>query len=817
MKILKFGGSSVASAESIQCVTDIVKKQYALSAKLVVIVSALGGVTDLLIKAGHEAVRGDIEYKQTIDLIKDRHICVIETLLAEEALDNGKIHLEEQIHAMSDLVHGIYLIHELSKRTQDELMSFGERLSAYIVNAALQMVIPQSRFFDARKFIKTDKNFGNAKINEEHTYALIREHLSDPTVLPVVTGFIGSTEQQETTTLGRGGSDFTASIIGAALSADEIQIWTDVDGVMTADPKKVQNAFALKEMTYKEAMEISHFGAKVIYPPTISPACHANIPIWIKNTFNPLAPGTLIRAQTQNNVKSLIRGITSISGIALLRIEGSGIVGVCGMSKRLFTALAERGINVMIITQGSSEHSICLAVTIDCAHSAQEGIEHEFAFDMIAGLIEPVKIETGVTIVAVVGEQMRDAPGVSGTLFGALAKNGINIDLIAQGSSQYNITFVIKKVDEIKALNVIHEEFFLSPTKKLHVFLSGVGLIGRTLLSLIKTHQTMLQKEYGLEIKMVGVMNSKVMQIHDPHLTVDNWEQALDHAREPSSMTAFINEMKRLNLSNSVFVDCTASDSVPTFYPGILSSNISIVTPNKRANSGRYQEYKTLKELAKRKKITYSYEANVGGGLPIISTINNLLSSGDRIIKIEAVLSGTLSYIFSAFMQGARFSDVVKEAQDKGYTEPDPRDDLNGMDVMRKLLILARECNHILEMDDLSITPFLPEECFLADGVAAFYQALKNNDDALSQLRRQAQNEGKALRYVALFEKGKGSIALQSVNADHPFYGLAGGDNIIALTTERYCDFPLVIQGKGAGALVTAGKVLAGIIDSGRD
>jgi aspartokinase/homoserine dehydrogenase 1 len=815
MRIVKFGGSSVATAERIGKVVDIINDLYLTSPELIVVVSALGGVTDLLIKAGEQAVGGDESYKDTLKEIKKRHEDIAHAFTHKHSELNE--HLSSEFKNLHDLLHGIFLVRELSKRALDELMSYGERLSTYLVTAGLQRLIAKAEFFDARKFIKTDRNFGSAKVNYEDTYALIRKQFVPHESLPVITGFIGSTEMGETTTLGRGGSDFTASLVAAALGAAEIQIWTDVDGVMTADPRKVKRAFPLAQMTYKEAMEISHFGAKVIYPPTIVPAYQANIPIRIKNSFNPAASGTLVSSLVSAQ-KAPICGISSISDITLLRVEGTGIVGVSGMSKRLFSALAERNINVMLITQGSSEHSICIAITPECGMSAKEAAEKEFAHDMQIGLIDPIIIETGLSIIAIVGEQMRDTTGVCGILFGALARNGINIDVIAQGSSQYNVSFVVKRRDEIKALTVIHEEFFLSPTKRLHVFLVGVGLIGDMLLKLIKAHQAMLQERYGLEISIIGVSNSKKMYIsNQDDINVDNAQQLLQAQGEAAHLQVFIDRMKTLNLRNSIFVDCTASQYVSEVYAEILNANISIVTPNKRANSGSYQGYKDLQQLAKRKQVKFSYEANVGGGLPIISTINNLLCSGDKIVRIEAVLSGTLSYIFSVFMQGAPFSEVVKQAQSKGYTEPDPRDDLNGMDVMRKLLILARECGHVIELDDLEIQSFLPAECFAAESVDEFYKILAKQDDYFAKMREQCLREEKVLRYIALFENGKGTISLQSVGREHPFYNLPASDNIIALLTERYHASPLVIQGKGAGSEVTAGKVLAGIIDCGRE
>lgn len=810
MRILKFGGSSVGSPERIINMMKIVKEKYDESQHLGIVVSAFGGVTDQLIQISTQAVQADPEYRYMLSQLQNKHLHFAETLVSKEFLAETSEKLSIFFNELNNALHGVTLIKELSKRTQDFIMSFGEQLSAYIISQGMRSLIPSAVFLDARELVKTDRSFGSARINYKQTFPLIQKWFNDYSSMPVITGFIGSTEQRETTTLGRGGSDFTASIFGAALNAKEIEIWTDVSGVMTADPRKVLQAFPIAAMSYKEALEMSHFGAKVLHPPTIAPALQRNIPLSIKNTFEPKAAGTFISHSNQNS-EALICGISSIDHIALLRIEGSGMVGVCGVAMRLFGALAKHEINVILISQGSSEHSICFAISPQSALQAKEAIESEFFLEMQAGLIDPVVIENDLSIIAVVGENMRKTPGISGRLFGALGKNGINVSAMVQGSSEYNISVVIKKEDESKALNVIHEEFFLSHQTTLNVFLVGTGLIGSTLLEQICKQLPVLKQEQAIDIRIVGLAGSRNMCFNCSGIDLNRWQDTLQHQSEPMQIDEFINKMKASNLMNSIFVDCTASEEIANSYGSILAANISIVTPNKKANSGKYETYCTLKELSRKRGVKFLYETNVGAGLPIISTVNDLLRSGDKIIKIEAILSGTLSYLFNAFEKGKSFSSALREAQQKGFTEPDPREDLNGRDVMRKLLILARECGHALELQDILLEPLLPQECFNGT-VDEFYQKLEACDATYNQKRDQAAQKGQVLRYIAEFENGKASITLQAVDANHPFYHLSGSDNIIALTTERYQETPLVIKGQGAGAAVTAGEVFADII-----
>jgi aspartokinase/homoserine dehydrogenase 1 len=814
-KVLKFGGSSVGTPERIQSVIEIVREAYASTPHIAVVVSAFGGTTDQLITLGKNAVQGKSDGQNILTDVIERHKTAANTLISQERLAEALKALEQTFSELRNVLEGIFLVKELSPKTLDLLMSFGERLSAFIIAEAILPHISQAKFLDARSYIKTDRSFGAARVDFNETNKNISHCYQEfPGVLPIMTGFIGSSKENDTTTLGRGGSDYTAAIVGAALNANVIEIWTDVNGVMTADPRKEPYAFSIPEMSYKEAMEMSYFGAKVIHPPTIIPALEKNIPLLIKNSFNPEAAGTLIGTSSSKS-ESLICGISSIDNAVLLCIQGSGMVGVCGIAKRLFGALAEKGINIILISQGSSEHSICVAVSPPVADLAKEAIEKEFALEIKSYIIDEVTIERNLSVIAVVGEKMCRTPGISGKLFGALGKNGINVIAITQGSSELNITVVVKKEDEIKAIRVVHEAFFLSPRKTLNVFLVGVGLIGRTLLEQIESHTQSLRNEYALDIRVIGLANSRKMAFNQLGVRLDEWNAVLDQAAEKMDINAFIERMLHLNLINSIFVDCTSDQAVSDAYEKILNASFSIVTPNKKANSGPYDNYKKLKEVTAKNGTKFLYGSNVGAGLPIISTINELVRSGDKILKIEAILSGTMSYLFNTFTEGKVFSDVVQEAQKKGYTEPDPRDDLIGMDVARKLLILARECNYPLEMDDIVVEKILPEDCFKASSIADFYERLKNHDSLLEAKRRDAQRENKVLRYIAKFENGQGSVSLQSVSPEHPFYHLSGNDNIIAIKSEFYQKNPLVIQGQGAGAEVTAGKVLADIVKLG--
>lgn len=814
-KVLKFGGSSVGSPDRIQNVLQIVKACYNGQHPLIVVVSAFGGVTDQLIAAAKTAA-GHSVYKVLWTALKERHVATAERLIPPENLPKALQVIEKEFQSLSNILEGLYLVKELTAKTLDEVMSFGERLSAFIISEAMKAVVPETAYGDARQWIKTDRNFGEARVDYVETNQRVKKHFDHSQTISIVTGFIASSHQDETTTLGRGGSDFTASIIGSALGAQEIEIWTDVDGVMTADPRKEENAFPIAEMSYREAMEMSHFGAKVIHPPTMTPAMKKNIPILIKNSFNPRAVGTRISDKPSQS-GAQICGISSIDQVALLGLQGSGMVGVCGIAKRLFGALADKGISVILISQGSSEHSICFAISPQFVEDAVQAIQKEFVLEMKAQLIDEVTIERELSVIAAVGENMRRIPGISGKLFGALGKNGINVIAIAQGSSELNVSFVVEKADEVKAIKTIHEAFFLSPVTTLNLFIAGTGLIGSTLLQLIQRHAKTLADSHALHVRVVGLADSRHLLMEAKGLGLENWKMRLHQSQDKMNISLFVERMLDLNLPNTIFVDCTSSQHVTEAYGKILDASVAIVTPNKKANSGPFEQYQRLKSIADRRRARFFYGANVGAGLPIISTIREMLRSGDKIVKIEAILSGTLSYLFNTFTGEKPFSQVVREAKAKGYTEPDPRDDLSGMDFARKLLILSRESGYPLEMEGISLQRFLPEHCFDDSSVEEFYSRLQKEDTRLDGLVRKAAAEGKRLRYMASLENGKGDVSLQAIDSTHPFYNLYASDNIIAITTEFYRDQPLVIKGPGAGAEVTAAKVLADIVRIGTE
>lgn len=810
MKVLKFGGTSVGSVDSIKQVAAILGGLHKKKQKFIVVCSAMSGVTNTLVELGQKASTTDATYTQVLKSLEQKHVQAAKTLLDVKAQSKAVAQIKLLINELQDLLHGIFLLKELSPRTNDLLLSFGERLSCYLVAEYVKQEGIPVDFLDAREVVRTDANFGNARVDFKKTDKLIKEYLKDRKHSVVVTGFIGSTDKNETTTLGRGGSDYTASIFGAAVDTDAIEIWTDVDGVMTADPRKVKSAFTLDEVSYVEMMELSHFGAKVIYPPTLQPAFKKRIPIWIKNTFNPEFIGTLISEKTKNS-NYLVKGVTSIENISLLNLTGSGMVGVPGVSGRLFGALARHQINVVLITQASSEHSICFVIDSKDTNRARVAVEEEFTYEMQQGKIDKLVEKHELAIVAIVGDNMRNTPGISGKLFGSLGKNGINVVAIAQGSSEINLSVVIPKTDLTKALNIIHESFFISDTKDMNVFIVGVGLIGGTLIKQIQKQASYLSKEKNIKINIVGLANSKKMLIQPNGIALSSWKDKLDNA-DKADIKSFVKKMIELNLPNTIFVDNTSHKEVVEHYHSILDASISVVTPNKLANSSLFKDYKKLQETAFKRRVKFLYETNVGAGLPVISTLNDLKDSGDKIIRIEGILSGTLSYIFNTFKGDKKFSDVVKEAKEKGYTEPDPRDDLNGKDVARKILILSREAGFEMEMDDVVIENILPAPCLKAKTVEEFFVQLEKNNDVFSKRREEADKAGKVLRFIAKLEDGKATVSLQSVDTAHPFYSLSGSDNMISFTTERYKDRPLVVKGPGAGAEVTAAGVFADIL-----
>lgn len=803
MKILKFGGSSVANAENIKKVIQIVDNSSKKHRDLVVVVSALGGVTDSLIKIAFLAADNQSEYQALMEEIFAQHNQAIKKLVKSNKQKQVLAEIEKNYHELKETLQGIALLGELSLRSLDKVMSFGEQLSAFIISEAMNNQKAVCRFVDARTLIKTDNNFGSANVEMQKTFKLISTYFKINPGLSLMGGFIASNDEGITTTLGRGGSDYTASLVGAALEAEVVEIWTDVDGVMTADPRKVAEAFPLLRISYEEAGELAHFGAKVIHPKTMKPAQLKNIPIDIKNTFNPQGKGTRI-----NNEKSkqgfLITGISSLNKVALLRIQSNNDISIGEIATRIFDILSRLDIEILLITQASYEQSLSVAINNQQAPKAKAALEKFFVWELKAEQMLPISIEENLSIVAIVGKQMKGTPGISARFFSTLGNNKINVVAIAQGSSELNISVVISSEDETKALQAIHEAFFKSDNKFINLFLVGTGLIGGTLLKQIKEAQ--------LPIQLCGLANSDNMLLDNKGISVKDWKQKLIKG-QTAQLENFVCQMIKLNLPNSVFVDCTASEEIVAVYENIIKADIAIVTPNKKANSGPLARYQKLKELAKESQVPFIYEVNVGAGLPIIHTIQSLVKSGDKILKIEAVLSGTLSYIFNTFTKSQKaFSEIVQEAKAKGYTEPDPRNDLNGLDVARKILILGREIGLKLELKQIKIKPLLPEKCFKVETIADFFAELKKLDSDFKKKKIQAQKNNKVLRFIATLQNGKAEVALREVNSNHPFYNLSGSDNIISLTTKHYCDTPLVIKGPGAGAEVTAGGVLANIL-----
>ncbi len=812
MRVLKFGGTSVGTPQTIQdLLLPVLVDYYRKGQHLTVVFSAFSKVTDTLIEAAQRAAQGDNTYLMLLKKLRQRHTAALEALIAAENRPPVSANLSEHFDQLEHVLQGIYLLREASPRSLDFVLSFGERNSALLLAHALRQAGPPAEYLDARRIIRTDAHFGQARVDFEQTNALIRQHYAQhPDTVQCVTGFIGSTADGLTTTLGRGGSDYTAAILGAALDAEAVEIWTDVDGVLTADPRRVKKAFSLSALTYQEAMEMSHFGAKVIYPPTLRPIMAKGIPLLIRNTFHPDFEGTYIGPSVLTKPGDPpVKGLSSIHQISLLTLEGGGLFGVPGIAARLFSALARHGINVVLITQGSSESNITFAVSPQQAADAQQAVEQEFAYEIRSGSIEPPRAEHDLSVVAIVGEGMRYTPGISGRLFQALGRNGINVVAIAQGSSERNISVVLPAADETKALNAIHEAFFLSDTKSLNLFIVGAGLIGSALLEQIRRQAPFLREHRRLEIRVVGLANSRRMLFAEEGVDLGQWKKALETAAEPFSMSRFVERMEQMNLPNAIFIDNTAAEEVTRYYERILEASISISTPNKLATSASWEQYRRLKQAAERRGALWGYETNVGAGLPIISTLNDLIASGDRVLRIEGVLSGTLSFLFSHFTEGKRFSDVVREARQRGLTEPDPREDLSGADVRRKALILAREMGLPLELRDVEVEALLPPACWEASSAEAFLERLSDYDAHFEALRVQAAAQQKVLRWVARIEDGQADIGLRCVGAEHPFFALSGSDNMVVFTTERYFERPLVVRGPGAGAEVTAAGVFA--------
>lgn len=811
MKVLKFGGTSVGSIEPIGKLIAIVKDQQ--QSKTIIVCSAMGGVTNQLIEMAEAASEGD-SYFQSLNALSIKHYEVVEHFINHPEFTRRE--LDSLFAQLGKLLEGISALGELSARTKDHVMSFGEQLSCTLIAGVLSQHHCDAVYTDSRNLLITDSRYGNAAIKEAVSFENIQKwHTDLKACAAVVTGFIGRNEAGHTTTIGRGGSDLTAALFGAALKAEEIQIWTDVDGFMTADPRWVKNAFTLTELSYKEAMELSYFGAKVIYPPTMIPAISRNIPIVIKNTFKPDHPGTYIRPKAVSN-QGMIKGISSIRKVSLINVEGGGMVGLKGFGGRLFGALADAGVNVILITQASSEHSISFAVAPEDTETALDAIRAGFELELISKKIEAPTADRNLSILAVVGENMRHTKGLSGKLFQSLGRSGVNVVAIAQGSSELNISVVIAEDDLSKALNAVHDSLFLSPVKTLHLFLAGTGNIGTELLRQLEQSEEHLRSEHQLHIKVMGITNSRKMIVsNNGGIALNDWKNQLDASGQPASAEEFIKQIETLNLPNSIFVDNTSQPALIAMYEKLFALSVSVVACSKLAASGKFETYHRLKKMARKNGVDFFYETNVGAGLPIIKTMNDLLISGDHFERIEAILSGTISFVFNNFTQNRPFAEVVKEAQLKGYTEPDPRDDLNGLDFARKMLILARETGLDMELEQVHLDPILPQACMQALSIDDFYAELENAESYFDGLRDKALASGKVLRYIGIIEGGHAAVKLEMVGQDHPFYHLSGSDNIISFTTLRYRHNPLVVKGPGAGAGVTAAGVFADILRVG--
>ena len=808
MKVMKFGGTSVGSVKSILSLKTIVEAE-ARTQPVIVVVSALDGITDKLIATSKLAKQGDEHYREEFDAMVKRHHQMIDTIITDDkkrvALFNNVDQLFDQLKS---IFYGVYLIHDLSKKTEDAIVSYGERLSSHIVAAMVKNGVRMN----SRDFIRTEKKQGKHVIDADLTTQLVKETFKNPTdkTIYVVPGFIArDRDTHETTNLGRGGSDYTASIIAAVLNAEVLEIWTDVDGFMTADPKVIKSAYTINELSYVEAMELCNFGAKVIYPPTIYPVCVKNIPIKVKNTFNPEHPGTLIKDKIEDDNKH-IKGISSIKGTSLITVTGLSMVGVIGVNRRIFTTLANKGISVFMVSQASSENSTSIGVRDEDAAAAAEVLNAEFAKEIETGAMFPMQVESGLATIAIVGENMKQTPGIAGKLFGTLGRSGISVIACAQGASETNISFVVDGRFLRKSLNVLHDSFFLSEYKVLNIFICGIGTVGGMLLEQIRTQQQFLMQSRRLKLNVVGISDVDNFVLDRDGIDLDNYEKIL-RAGYPANTEHMRDEIVKMNIFNSVFVDCTASRQIAMLYQTFLEHNISVVAANKIAASSDYDSYLKLKQTARDRGVWFRYETNVGAGLPIIGTINDLCNSGDKILKIEAILSGTLNFIFNEIAADVPFSETVRRAKEQRYSEPDPRIDLSGTDVIRKLVILTREAGYKVEQEDVEKHLFVPND-FFEGSIEEFWKRLPELDADFEARRKVLENENKRWRFVATMENGKTNVALKEVPYGHPFYGLEGSNNIVLLTTERYKEYPMLIQGYGAGAAVTAAGVFANIM-----
>lgn len=804
MKVMKFGGTSVGSVDSILSVKRIVEAQQE---PVIVVVSALGGITDQLIRTGKMAVEGDPLYQKSFWEIAQRHEDMINAVIEDGKVRRALLAIvHDLLEELRSIYQGVYLIHDLSPKTQAAIVSYGERISSRIVAA----LIKDAEWYDSRSFIKTEVKGGKNCLATELTNRLVKDNWQTIPKVSLLGGFISSdAESGEVTNLGRGGSDYTASIIAAVLDAGVLEIWTDVDGFMTADPRVISTAYVIPELSYVEAMELCNFGAKVVYPPTIYPVCVKHIPILIKNTFNPEAPGSIIKDEVKTDSR-IIKGISSIKGTSLITVAGLSMVGVIGVNRRIFTCLADNGISVFLVSQASSENSTSIGVRDEDAEEACRVLNAEFAKEIEDGAMYAMRAEQGLATVAIVGENMKHTPGIAGKLFNALGRSGISVIACAQGASETNISFVIDATHLRKALNVIHDSFFLSEYQVLNLFICGVGTVGGSLIEQIRHQQEKLMRELRLKLNVVGIASGHNAMFDRRGISLDNYREQLRDAA-PSDIQRLHDEVIGMNIFNSVFVDCTASPDVAGLYRDFLDHNINVVAANKIAASGNYADYRELKKTAQLRGVKFLFETNVGAGLPIIRTINDLCNSGDRILRIEAVLSGTLNFIFNTISADVPFSRTVAMAQEEGYSEPDPRIDLSGKDVIRKLVILAREAGYEVSQEDVEVHPLLPQKLFEGT-LDEFWKNLPSLDAEFEKRRQKLEQEHKAWRYVAKYADGHACVSLEEFSKDHSFYVLEGSNNIVMLTTERYHKYPMLIQGYGAGASVTAAGVFADIM-----
>ncbi len=816
MQVIKFGGSSVANAENINKVIDIIVSKSNQNQPLIIVVSALGGITDLLLQAAAEAAQANENYKTIVEQIEQKHLLTAQELIFSTGNDEVINAIKKSCNEVLNICNGIFLLGELTNRIKDKIVSYGELLSSYLIAEKIKDTGIFIEWKDARELIETNSNFSAAQVNFEKTNQKIKDYFAQQkNNLLILPGFIASDAQGNTTTLGRGGSDYTAAILAAGVNSLSVEIWTDVSGMMTADPRIVANVKNIVEISYQEAMELSHFGAKVIYPPTLQPVMQLSIPVWIKNTFEPEAIGTVIK-NTTTITNEVIRGISSINKICLITLEGSGMVGIPGFSKRLFEALSNNKINVILITQSSSEHSITVAIGEINSEAAKTAVDSAFSYEINTKIVEPLIVENELAIVALVGDNMKNHTGISGKMFSALGKNGINIRAIAQGSSERNISTVIQTADVHKAVNVLHEAFFEAAYKQVHLFIAGVGNVGKRLIAQLQKQQNFLKENKKLVLKLMGIANSKQMLVSDNgEINLQNWEEKLQQS-PPASIGDFMEIIISKNLRNTIFIDVTANEKVASLYNPLLQKSIAVVACNKVAASNNYVCYKELKENAREYNSNFLFETNVGAGLPVIGTLNDLISSGDTINRIEAVLSGTLNFVFNNYDGKKSFASVVRQAQNEGYTEPDPRLDLSGKDVMRKIMILAREAGDTIEMEDIENNSFMPPSC-MQGTVEDFYTEMEIQENHFKKIYEEADAKGNKLKFVATYnsmDNGnfKATVGLKQIHTAHDFYHLYGKDNIVLFYTDRYCQQPMVVKGAGAGADVTASGVFADII-----